>query len=436
MMGKIPRLLLLGIFLVFTISAAASWWDATWEYRKAVNLTENSGENLEDYQVEISVDTEALISEDKMQNDCSDLRFVQNDVELDYWIESGCNTAGTSVWVEVPSIPAGSTSQINLYYGNSEASSKSNKSKTFTLWDDFGPSWDEKWERTTSDACVDGTTSDAVKYRPCTTNNYGSIQTKEKVLDSSASGYHFEYRWKRPDTSWSAVGIIAYTDGSSDHHSEATDGYRVKAGSDVHCIDCSGGLSAQSGMQLDTWDDASNEWQVLDTNTFSIDDSEYNKMSFSIDGSNLQGSFNNQERVSGSDSSWSGEKVALTAEDEDGPVYADYIEVRRYASPEPTYTVGEELRYGICDRRGPRNECITESSKNFFGTVFDIETVFKSLSSAVLSSEDAQTSVHVSNTSFVSGLWKGSFNISARQMKIRPGAEFQPEGGRIILDER
>ncbi|MCD6229175.1 MAG: DUF2341 domain-containing protein, partial [Candidatus Diapherotrites archaeon] len=79
-------------------------------YRKPITLS-NAGSILSDYQVQVDSDTSSLISSNKMQADCDDLRFVYRDgsdyFQLPHWVESGCNTSGTKVWVKVPSVPNG-----------------------------------------------------------------------------------------------------------------------------------------------------------------------------------------------------------------------------------------------------------------------------------------------------------------------------------------
>jgi alpha-tubulin suppressor-like RCC1 family protein len=76
-----------------------------------------------------------------MRSDCGDIRFTDSDAQtlLSYWIESGCNSANTKIWVKVPSIPASSTKTIYVYYGNPSATSKSNGSSTFLA---FNLKWD------------------------------------------------------------------------------------------------------------------------------------------------------------------------------------------------------------------------------------------------------------------------------------------------------
>ncbi|MCK5233648.1 MAG: DUF2341 domain-containing protein, partial [Candidatus Aenigmarchaeota archaeon] len=105
------------------------WWNETWNYVMSINISNTAGD-LTDYQINITVDTAALISAGKMKPDCSDIRFIDSDgaTEIPYWIESGCNTASTKIWSKVASIPASSIKTIYLYYGNPSGEIKSNKS--------------------------------------------------------------------------------------------------------------------------------------------------------------------------------------------------------------------------------------------------------------------------------------------------------------------
>ncbi|MEM5824432.1 MAG: DUF2341 domain-containing protein, partial [Candidatus Aenigmatarchaeota archaeon] len=103
-------------------------------YRIPITITERSGNTLTDYQVLITLDTASLISQNKMRNDCGDIRFTDSDgiTLLNYWIEPNtCNTNNTRIWVKVPYIPANSNKTIYLYYGNSEATSLSSVKDVF-----------------------------------------------------------------------------------------------------------------------------------------------------------------------------------------------------------------------------------------------------------------------------------------------------------------
>ena len=125
-----------GYILNFTTSIA---FESGWQYRKVITIEEQSGTDLTDYQVLVTVDTASLISSFKMQSDCDDIRFIDSDggAQLSYWIESGINSANTKIWVKIPSISASSTKTIFMYYGKSSASSGSDGKATFEFFDDF-----------------------------------------------------------------------------------------------------------------------------------------------------------------------------------------------------------------------------------------------------------------------------------------------------------
>ncbi|MEM0324401.1 MAG: DUF2341 domain-containing protein, partial [Candidatus Aenigmatarchaeota archaeon] len=113
-------------------------WLSGWQYRIPITITERSGNTLTDYQVLVLINTQNLISQGKMRNDCGDIRFTDSDgiTLLNYWIEPNtCNTENTRIWVKVPYIPANSQKTIYLYYGNPEATSLSNGTATFIAFD-------------------------------------------------------------------------------------------------------------------------------------------------------------------------------------------------------------------------------------------------------------------------------------------------------------
>jgi len=129
------------------LSGNAYAWLSGWQYRRPITINNSGSSTLADFQVRITVDTASLISAGKMNSDCSDMRFTdESDNLLPYWIESGCDTSETVVWVKVPSIPTSGTT-IYMYYGNSSATDASDGDSVFEFFDDFeGTSLDtSKW---------------------------------------------------------------------------------------------------------------------------------------------------------------------------------------------------------------------------------------------------------------------------------------------------
>lgn len=132
-------------------AAGANWLDVSWPYRKKINITERNGTSFTDMQVLINVSTSELILSGKMNGSCSDMRFADDGGNpLDFWLQEGCNTSNTKIWVETDLI-ANENNTIYMYYGNLGATSSSNITSTFVFGDDFndGTIDTEKWQDTT-----------------------------------------------------------------------------------------------------------------------------------------------------------------------------------------------------------------------------------------------------------------------------------------------
>lgn len=88
---------------------------------------------LINYQHELTINTAQLVTAGKMNEDGSDILFMNEDdlIPLPYWIESGMNTAATKIWVRLPSIAAGAATRIYLHYGNENAVARSSTADTF-----------------------------------------------------------------------------------------------------------------------------------------------------------------------------------------------------------------------------------------------------------------------------------------------------------------
>ncbi|KKN15047.1 hypothetical protein LCGC14_0989970, partial [marine sediment metagenome] len=129
-----------------------------WQYRKPITITNSTAGALVDYQVQVDIDTQALIASGKMKTDGSDIRFFNTSDELlPYWIESGINTTSTNIWIKVDSIAASpSPTTLYMYYGNPEAVEASNGDDVFAFFDDFsGSALDSsKWTRFNSPSIV------------------------------------------------------------------------------------------------------------------------------------------------------------------------------------------------------------------------------------------------------------------------------------------
>jgi hypothetical protein len=108
-------------------------------YESSIELANSSGSTLYNYQVQVTLDTQALIATGKMRADGGDLRFTDSDglTNLSYWVDpSTLNTNATKIWVKVPDITNGKEN-IFLNYGNSYLTSQSSGKDVFSFFDDF-----------------------------------------------------------------------------------------------------------------------------------------------------------------------------------------------------------------------------------------------------------------------------------------------------------
>ena len=105
-------------------------------YSMNIDISEQASVSLTNYQVDLTINTEALILAGKMNADGSDMRFYSDScltTAIPFWIENGINTTTTNVWVNVPSIPASTVTSIYMTYGDPAATLASDFASTFPL---------------------------------------------------------------------------------------------------------------------------------------------------------------------------------------------------------------------------------------------------------------------------------------------------------------
>jgi hypothetical protein len=127
--------LTLSFFVILPNVIVKAWWDFSWNSRADVTINNLQNPNtLTNYEIFVNVTYDS-----DMQTNFNDLRFLDSDdsTELPYWIENKMDSSYAEVWIKVPNIPASSTKDIMMYYGNPSASSASNAKNTFIVGDDF-----------------------------------------------------------------------------------------------------------------------------------------------------------------------------------------------------------------------------------------------------------------------------------------------------------
>jgi len=106
------------------------WWNSDWNYR--IPITLNSAESLTDYQILIKLNS-SNFNFSKAKANGEDIRFIDGNKELSYWIEEWSPT-NAKIWIKAD---VSGMKEIYMYYGNPDASSASNGASTFEFFDDF-----------------------------------------------------------------------------------------------------------------------------------------------------------------------------------------------------------------------------------------------------------------------------------------------------------
>ena len=123
------------LFLIVILSTVPAFGQMSgWSAIKPVLVKENSGNQLINYQLKLTVNTADLVTAGQMLASGDDIRFTSEcggGVNFNYWIESGMNTSATTIWVKIDTIPANGARTIYLQYGNASASAISAINGTF-----------------------------------------------------------------------------------------------------------------------------------------------------------------------------------------------------------------------------------------------------------------------------------------------------------------
>lgn len=317
---------------------SSNWYDYSWLYRQPITVN-NAGSALTDYQLSLTVNTQALVTAGKMRADGNDIYFTSSDGQtgLSYWIDSGMNTTTTVIWVKVTSIPVGTPAiTIYLYYGNSGvASPASNGDNTFIYFNDFESSADvTEWTEVNAGTGKSRTLSSA-QY------SHGSYSM---YVDDGATG--------------GTYGVYA---GFTSQNGTFTVDYDIRPVQNTMRWEMSLRSTSNIGTRLrfsNTADGSDVEYSIGNTYYSLPTATTYSAntwYSFTLDEINTQGSPNDLYDVwiNGSQKAdniqWSSNRsnlnrfyfVSLTNA-ETPKVYIDAVRVRVYAATLPTYSIGAE----------------------------------------------------------------------------------------------
>lgn len=307
--------LVLGLVSILDVgsSALAQPCYSGYTYRVPIEIDNRANALLLNYEINISVNTSALISGGKMRNLGQDIRFLSGlGTDLDYWIEDGTiNTSTTSIWVKVDSLSTYAKDTIYMYYGNASASPKSDAKATFRMVDEFnGSTLGSSWS-----TCGSGTvaqsggklklTSNSSTAQVTTTSSFNAPVIVELVGVASSGGTGF---LGQVNTSNNGYGV---TFGSGN--------IQLASVSSTSCLSVSnyGGTTSSSGT---------GNWSFVWSGTHQ----------------NAGVSTQTQSSTNTTYSMGGQTKVVLANQGSYGTLEVDYMRVRSYAANIPSVSVGGE----------------------------------------------------------------------------------------------
>lgn len=94
-----------------------------WRYELPITISNNSGSQLNNYQLLMRINTKILINSGYMQSDGRDIRFASGCGSglIDYCLENYINTDSTKIWIRISSLAPNTSQVVYLFMGNPSA---------------------------------------------------------------------------------------------------------------------------------------------------------------------------------------------------------------------------------------------------------------------------------------------------------------------------
>jgi len=283
---------------------------------------------LLDYQVKVVIDDSSILS--KMQSDGSDIRIFDrlvsdpyNDTagKLPYWIEKEPSTGELVLWIKL-SLNANENKTVYIYFNKSGVSPESNGSAVFMFFDDFNDGDISDWYA--KRATISATTLDGrkvLRLYPTGSTNYQHFAVPNNC-NLNAENYivaaYIYDRWPAgsvlfhyvDDGNWWSLEL--YYGGNRDIFRPYIDGHDE------------GWVYTHTPCSINA-----REWYRIEVKAFP------DKFQMYIDNElKWEQNVGSAYRLSGYS------KVGFVEHRGYGPLYADWIFVRKYAEQEPKVTIG------------------------------------------------------------------------------------------------
>lgn len=329
LLKSIKRYLVAGL-IAFLSSAMAQPCLTGWTYRVPVYIDNTTnGFELEDHQVLVTINTQALIVAGKAKIDGGDIRFLdKNGAVLPFWLDQeSYNSTASDIWVNVSTIEASVIDTIYLFYGESSSISISDGETTFELFDDFI-----------------GSTIDATKWTSCGAGSYDvsggtatlsstTTATEKAILTSNETFSTPIILEANIESVSDGIGILGQIDGDEGYAmAYEVDGQptmrMVKFGADANCYAVSNinppNNATRSANSIDG---------IWAFSWFSPND-----QNFAWPGQTTVEERDDDEYVLPNAAG-----VTIGNIDKNGSIEVDWLRVRKYTSNQPTTSLGGEV---------------------------------------------------------------------------------------------
>jgi len=301
------------------------WYSSFIPYKQEIKILDNSNHAKTDYQIKLELTNASVGANFNWTNNGDDIRFLNSTENglLDYYIYSWSSiTETTTIWVEVDELTKAVNTSIFMYYGNTTYTARTNGYNTFLLFDDFSNPvsainttyWDV-------DAGAVNVLSGEMTYA---TGDEVASDNSWSVNTSSTA------RWK-----YSAISLYCaiYSGGYGGIYGLWSTNFsspQLYGGNSYFRI-----LTRKEGVTLTIGSDLSKDTnyhihEIIRNDTATI--------TYTIDGT-LKGTVSNTAVIPVDDIPICWE---VRAGGHTGTAVADWIYVRKYEYPEPTYFIGVE----------------------------------------------------------------------------------------------
>ncbi|KAF5433618.1 CASH domain-dontaining protein, partial [Candidatus Methanophagaceae archaeon] len=389
-----------------SVGGALSWADGNYSYRTLICVRNITTGN---YQLNISIhsgsgtnnNSDIFLNNHNETADFSDIRFYNvSGTALGYWIED--NTADPiKVWYNTTE-----NGTVQLYYGNSDASSESNGDATFEFFDDF--------ETYTTGAIggqggwsilrIGGGTGYANvaikndrKHLCMYSTDYGTSVAK---AFNSANNSILEARAFAEDSTQSYT--MGFGNGAHDSWGLMTAGYETT---------WFGWYGQPTSSRIRRW---APEFALATLSPDSATNNTYYNFKFVWNGSNLEAYRDNVEKLNATDATYSSQSHVHLRVWDSAIWDTDWVFARKYALPEPNVTIGTEETPGavslnITISSPQNNSCTNDNTTTFSGTTNKAANITYSVDGSV-NETACNNCTSFSNTT--TELSEGSHNIT------------------------